>query len=127
MAYRWLADAVVALHFAFIVFAVAGGFLALRNARWAFVHLPAVAWVAWIEFTGAICPLTPLENVLRERAGQGGYAGGFVDRYLVPIVYPAGLTPQVQVWLGVAVVALNALLYWRVWRRHALSGPRAIP
>lgn len=127
MAYRWLADAVVALHFAFIVFVVAGGFLALRNVRWAFAHVPAVAWVAWIEFTGAICPLTPLENVLRERAGQGGYAGGFIDRYLVPIVYPAGLTPQVQVGLGVAVVALNAFLYWRVWRRHALSGRRPIP
>lgn len=127
MAYRWLADVVVALHFAFIVFVVAGGLLALRNARWAFAHLPAVAWVAWIEFTGTICPLTPLENALRASAGQAGYSGGFIGHYLLPVIYPAGLTPPMQVGLGVAVVALNALVYWRAWRRHALSGPRPIP
>ena len=92
MAYRWLADATVALHFAFIVFVVSGGFLVLRDGVWAWLHLPAVAWVAWLEFTGAICPLTPLENALRVRAGEAGYAGGFIDHYLVPVIYPAGLT-----------------------------------
>jgi hypothetical protein len=118
MAYRLLADATVALHAAFIVFVVAGGFLVWRDARWAVLHLPAVAWVAWLEFTGAICPLTPLENALRARAGDEGYAGGFIDHYLVPVIYPAGLTPGIQVALGVALVVGNAWLYWRAWRRR---------
>jgi Protein of Unknown function (DUF2784) len=118
VAYRWLADATVALHLAFILFVVFGGFLAWRKAAWAWVHLPAVAWVAIIEFTGAICPLTPLENALRERAGDAGYSGGFIDHYLLPIVYPAGLTPQFQVVLGIAVVVLNVVVYWWLWRRR---------
>jgi hypothetical protein len=118
MAYRLLADATVALHAAFIVFVVAGGLLVSRNARWALLHLPAVAWVAWLEFTGAICPLTPLENALRARAGDEGYAGGFIDHYLVPVIYPAGLTPGIQVALGAALVVGNAWLYWRAWRRR---------
>ena len=118
MAYGLLADATVALHAAFIVFVVAGGLLVSRNARWALLHLPAVAWVAWLEFTGAICPLTPLENALRARAGDEGYAGGFIDHYLVPVIYPAGLTPGIQVALGAALVVGNAWLYWRAWRRR---------
>ena len=118
MAYRLLADATVALHAAFIVFVVAGGLLVSRNARWALLHLPAVAWVAWLEFTGAICPLTPLENALRARAGDEGYAWGFIDHYLVPVIYPAGLTPGIQVALGAALVVGNAWLYWRAWRRR---------
>ncbi|MEO8754121.1 MAG: DUF2784 domain-containing protein [Casimicrobiaceae bacterium] len=125
MTYRWLADATVAVHLAFILFAVLGGLLALRKAAWALVHLPAVAWVAFIEFTGAICPLTPLENTLRERAGEAGYTGGFIDHYLVPVIYPAGLTPQIQTVLGVAVVAFNVFVYWRLMRRRgpASRGP----
>lgn len=122
MAYRLLADATVALHAAFIVFVVVGGFLVWRDARWALLHLPAVAWVAWLEFTGAICPLTPLENVLRARAGGEGYAGGFIDHYLVPVIYPAGLTPGIQVALGAALVVGNAWLYWRAWRRRRPPG-----
>jgi hypothetical protein len=118
MAYRWLAEVTVVLHFAFIVFVVLGGLLAVRNLRWAWLHVPAVAWVAWLEFTGAICPLTPLENVFRERAGEAGYAGGFIDHYLVPVIYPVGLTPQIQVALGVAVVALNVFVYAWAWRRY---------
>ena len=118
MAYGLLADATVALHAAFIVFVVAGGLLVSRNARWALLHLPAVAWVAWLEFTRAICPLTPLENALRARAGDEGYAGGFIDHYLVPVIYPAGLTPGIQVALGAALVVGNAWLYWRAWRRR---------
>ncbi len=117
MAYRWLADATVALHAAFIVFVVLGGVLVSRDARWALLHAPAVAWVAWLEFTGAICPLTPLENALRARAGEAGYAGGFIDHYVVPMIYPAGLTPGIQVALGAALVAGNVWLYWRAWRR----------
>ena len=122
MAYRLLADATVALHAAFIVFVVVGGLLVWRDARWALLHLPAVAWVAWLEFTGAICPLTPLENALRARAGGEGYAGGFIDHYLVPVIYPAGLTTGIQVALGAALVVGNAWLYWRAWRRRHPPG-----
>jgi hypothetical protein len=119
MAYRLLADATVALHFAFIAFVVLGGLLVLRKPYVAWLHLPAVVWVVWLELTGAICPLTPLENYLRSRAGQAGYEGGFVDHYLMPVIYPAGLTPQVQVMLGIAVAVLNIAVYAIVWRRRA--------
>ncbi|MBK9115914.1 MAG: DUF2784 domain-containing protein [Betaproteobacteria bacterium] len=118
MAYRWLADATVALHAAFIAFVVLGGFLVWRDVRWALLHVPAVAWVAWLEFTGAICPLTPLENALRTRAGEAGYAGGFIDHYVVPVIYPAGLTPGLQVALGAALVVGNGWIYWHAWRRR---------
>jgi hypothetical protein len=127
MGYRFLAEATVALHFAFIAFVVVGGLLVVRNPRWAWLHLPAVAWVAWLELTGAICPLTPLENTLRARAGEAGYAGGFIDYYLVPIIYPPGLTARIQVALGIGVVVLNLAVYawaWRRWkgRREAEGG-----
>ena len=121
MAYRWLADATVALHLVFILFVIFGGLLVWRRVRWAYLHLPAVAWVVWLEFTGAICPLTPLENALRNRAGEAGYSGGFIDHYLLPVIYPAGLTPQAQVGLGVAVVVLNALVYGGLWWRRRRS------
>jgi len=121
MLYRWLADATVVLHFAFIAFVVLGGLLVLRNLRFAWLHVPAVAWVVWLEFTGAICPLTPLENALRARAGEAGYAGGFIDHYLMPVIYPAGLTPHIQVMLGAAVLVLNAIVYALVWRRRRRS------
>jgi len=88
MLYRLLADALVAFHFAFIVFVVAGGALALVRLGWAIVHLPSVAWAAWTEFTGTICPLTPWEQSLRRAAGDAGYSGGFIDHYLVPIIFP---------------------------------------
>ena len=125
MAYRWLADATVALHAAFIVFVVLGGFLVWRDARWALLHAPAVVWVAWLEFTGAICPLTPLENALRARAGESGYAGGFIDHYVVPVIYPAGLTPGLQIALGAALGVFNAWIYWRTWRRRRSPGGSA--
>lgn len=123
MADRILADATVALHFAFIVFVVLGGVLVWRNKAWAWAHLPAVAWVAYLEFSGAICPLTPLENALRTRAGESGYAGGFIQHYLIPIVYPPGLTVDLQIALGLGVVALNVVVYALAWRRRA-AGPR---
>jgi Protein of Unknown function (DUF2784) len=119
MTYRLLADATVAFHFAFIVFAVLGGLLVLRKPFVAWLHLPAVAWVAWLELTGAICPLTPLENDFRARAGQAGYEGGFIDHYLMPVIYPAGLTPQMQTVLGIAVLVLNIAVYVVLWRRRA--------
>jgi len=119
MTNRLLADATVAFHLVFIAFVVVGGFLVLRRPWVAWLHLPAVAWVAWLELTGAICPLTPLENTLRTRAGEAGYAGGFIDHYLIPIIYPPGLTSQTQTLLGIAVIVLNAIVYLRAWRRHA--------
>ena len=111
MSARLAADAVVVLHLAFIVFVLLGGLLALRDLRIAWLHVPAAAWGAYAEITATVCPLTPLENTLRERAGTGGYAGGFVEHYLMPIVYPAGLTPGHQRWLGALVVAVNVAVY----------------
>jgi Protein of Unknown function (DUF2784) len=117
MTHRLLADATVALHFAFIAFVLLGGLVVLRVPRVAWLHLPAVAWVVWLELTGAICPLTPLENALRQRAGQAGYEGGFIEHYLMPVIYPAGLTPQIQTMLGIAVLVLNVVVYALALRR----------
>ncbi len=100
MTARLAADALVALHFAFIAFVIAGGFLTFRHRGWALVHLPAVAWAAWTEFTATVCPLTPWENAFRAGAGDAGYTESFVEHYIVPLVYPQGLTPQAQVGLG---------------------------
>ncbi len=111
MGSRILADLLVIVHFAFVLFVAAGGLLVLRWPRLAFVHLPAAIWGAWIEFTGGICPLTPLEKSLRVRAGEATYAGDFVDHYIVPILYPSGLTRTAQVVLGVVVVAVNVAIY----------------
>src|SRR5512147_2468707 len=108
---RALADAVVVVHAAFVVFVVAGGLLVLRHRRIAWLHVPAVAWAAYIEVSGGVCPLTPLENALRGAAGDAGYAGGFIEHYLIPLIYPAGLTPAVQLALGVFVVTLNLAVY----------------
>lgn len=111
MWYRVLADLTVAVHAAFVVFVVLGGVLVLRWPRVAWVHLPAAAWGAWIEFAGWTCPLTPLENWLRARGGEAGYRTSFVERYLMPLLYPAGLTPELQWTLGALVVLVNALVY----------------
>jgi hypothetical protein len=100
-----------------VLFVIAGGLLVLRW-RWLMVlHLPAAGWGALIEFQGWVCPLTPLENSLRQRGGEAGYGGGFVEHYLLPILYPTGLTRSVQIVLGVAVLAINLGVYWTVWRR----------
>ena len=114
----WLADLVVIAHALFIVFVVAGGLLVLRWPRAAWVHLPAAVWGVLIEWAGWICPLTPLENTLRRAAGQAGYSGGFVERYLLPLIYPAGLTPAVQLWLGLVVLVVNVAIYALWWRRR---------
>ncbi len=114
---RLLADLLVVVHLLFIGFAVFGGAFALRWPKAAWLHLPALAWAAWIELTGGICPLTPLENRLRAQAGEAGYAGSFVDHYLVPIVYPAGLTREWQWALVALLVAINAEIYGAVLRR----------
>lgn len=114
----WLADLVVIAHGLFIVFVVAGGLLVLRWPRVAWVHLPAAVWGVLIEWLGWICPLTPLENMLRRAAGQAGYSGGFVERYLLPLIYPAGLTPALQLWLGLLVLGVNVAIYALWWRRR---------
>jgi len=113
-----LADFLVVLHFAFVVFAVLGGLLCLRWPKAAWLHLPAVLWSGLVELAGWICPLTPWENWLRSRAGETEYAGDFVARYLLPVLYPADLTRGLQIALGILVLALNALIYWRVFKRR---------
>jgi hypothetical protein len=118
VAFRWLADLLVVAHAAFIVFAVAGGLLALRWPRAAWLHLPAVAWAAAVELAGWICPLTPLEISLRRAAGEAGYPGGFVEHYLVPLVYPPGLTRPLGLALGAGVLAANAAVYAFVLARR---------
>jgi len=117
MIWRLLADATVLAHLAFIVFAVLGGFLVLRRPRWGWLHLPAALWVAWLELTGARCPLTGLENDFRARAGQVGYPESFIDHYLLPVIYPTGLTSEIQIALGLAVIAINVVIYMIVFRR----------
>jgi hypothetical protein len=108
---RVLADTVLVVHFAFVVFVVAGGLLVARWPRLAWAHVPAAVWGAVVEFSGSICPLTPLENRLRERAGLSRYSGGFLERYLEPLIYPAGLTASRQLVLGLFVVILNIAIY----------------
>ena len=118
MLYRLLADALVVVHGAFVVFVVAGGLLALRWPRVLWAHAPAAVWGALIEFAGWICPLTPLENELRRRGGEAGYAGGFIEHYLLPVIYPAQLTRTTQIVLGALVVAVNVAVYAVVIRRR---------
>ena len=117
MLVRLAADTVVVIHLAFIVFVVFGGLLVLRWRWAAVVHLPAVAWGAAVEFTGWICPLTPLENNLRHAGAEAGYSGSFVEHYLMPILYPAGLTRDTQLILGIFVIAINLVVYFLVLRR----------
>lgn len=119
MAYRFAADAVLLLHGAFILFVLCGALLALHWPRAPWLHLPAAAWGVGIELAGAVCPLTYLEVALRERAGQQGYSGGFIEHYLLPLLYPAGLTPAVQYVLAGVVLAVNLLLYGWLLRRRA--------
>jgi Protein of Unknown function (DUF2784) len=114
---RTLADVVVVMHLAFVAFVVAGGLLALRWPRAAWVHLPAALWGATIALGGFVCPLTPFENWLRLRSGVPAYQTGFLEHYLLSVLYPAGLTRSLQVATGIFVVAVNALVYWRILRR----------
>ena len=118
MLYRILADLVVVLHFGFVLFVVFGGLLALRWPRAAWFHLPAAVWGAGIEFLQGICPLTPLENHLRHLGGEGGYAGGFVERYVLPVMYPDGLSRGVQLGLGTFVIVFNLAVYSLLFLRR---------
>lgn len=115
---RLAADAVMLVHLAFVLFVVFGGLLVLRFPLAALAHVPAFVWGIWIEATGGICPLTPLENALRRRAGEAGFDSGFIEHYLYPLIYPPGLTRSAQLWLAAAVLILNGLLYgWLLLRR----------
>ena len=117
MAWRLAADALVVIHLGFILFVLLGGLLLLRWPRLIWMHLPAVAWGIVVECMHLGCPLTPWENQLRGMAGQAGYDGGFIEHYLIPLIYPAGLTPQIQIWLGAIVVLVNLTVYaWLIWR-----------
>jgi hypothetical protein len=119
----WLADAVLLLHLLFIVFAVGGGLLALRWRWMPWLHLPALTWGATVELTGWICPLTPLENALRRAGGAAGYAEGFIERYLLPLIYPGALTREQQFVLGGTLLVINAVVYAVVWRRRQRRKP----
>ena len=126
---RLMADLIVAVHFAFIAFAIGGGLLVLRWRRLMFLHLPAVAWAVLVELMHWRCPLTRWENYFIERYGAEGYEGGFVDHYLIPIIYPDGLTPAIQVWIGLFVLAVNVTVYTIAivrWRRRSNSVAREV-
>ena len=123
MAYRLLADLVLVAHGSFVLFVVFGGLLVLRWPRAAWLHIPCALWGAWIELAGWICPLTPLEVDLRVRAGEAGYGGGFIERYVTSAIYPQGLTREIQVGLGVAVLVLNVLVYAIAVRRRRRADP----
>jgi len=118
-----LADAVLVLHLAFILFVVFGSLLVLRWHRIAWAHLPAALWGTVVEFAGWICPLTPLENRFRLASGAPGYSRSFLEHYLVPIIYPADLTREAQILLGVIVIILNTAVYGVIWRRRARGRP----
>ncbi len=117
MFYRIAADFVLALHLGFIAFVVLGGLLILRYRWVAYVHVPAAVWGAFIEITGRICPLTIWENSFRQSAGESGYSDSFVEHYLLPVIYPAGLTRSIQFWIAGCVVVVNVVIYaWLLYR-----------
>ena len=117
MLYRIGADLVFVAHLWFLLFVGLGALAVWRWPRLAWVHVPAMLWAAKISFLGGPCPLTPLEKILREAAGAEGYQGGFIQHYLIPVIYPDGLTRGHQIGLGMALVILNVWVYWRLWRR----------
>ena len=117
MFHRVLADGVLLLHGAFVLFVALGGLLVLRAPRLAWVHLPAAAWGSLIEFAGWTCPLTTVEQRLRLLAGERGYEGGFIDHYVTLWLYPAGLTRSMQVALGAMVLVVNVAVYATLLRR----------
>jgi hypothetical protein len=120
--YRGLADLTLIVHLAFVLFVILGGLLALRWPRVAWVHIPVAIYGATIEFVGFICPLTPLEVWLRRRGGQAGYEGGFIEHYITAAIYPTGLTREIQLLLGVAVLAINIVVY-TIWLRRRRNQP----
>lgn len=122
--YPLLADLVLIVHLAFVVFVMCGGLLVLKRRWVAWLHLPAAVWGAVVEFTGWICPLTPLENWLREQNGETAYRSDFISQYLLPVLYPGDLTREIQWLLGAGVVLLNTAVYWWLWRMQVRGASR---
>ncbi len=114
----FLVNALILLHFLFVVFVIFGGLLILWSKKIALVHIPAAIWGTVIEFTGWICPLTPLENELRYKAGRTTYSGGFIENCILPILYPDGLTHNIQFILGSLVIITNITIYWIVLKKQ---------
>ena len=121
MIWQTLADLVLLFHMAFIVFVIIGGFFAKRWRWLPWIHLPAAAWGAAIELGGWICPLTPLENWLRHASGEAGYAGDFIEHYLMSVIYPIGLTSDIQMYMGLSVLVINGVAYSILWRGRVRS------
>ncbi len=116
--YGLLADLVVGIHVLFVAFVILGGLLVLRWPKVAYLHLPAAVWGVVIEFAGWVCPLTPLEKSLRRQAGEAGYSAGFVEHYLLPLLYPSALTREIQILLGILVLTVNVAIYAYVFRKR---------
>jgi hypothetical protein len=123
MVYRSLADLVLLLHFGFVAFVALGALLVLRWPRWAWLHIPAALWGVFVEYTGATCPLTPLEIAWRQRGGEVGYPGGFLEHYVTAILYPTGLTRGLQIGLGTLALAINTAVYVALLVRHRWQRP----
>ncbi len=117
MIYKFLADSVVMLHLVFIGFALLGGLLVMWRRWTIWIHLPTAIWAGVVEFKGWICPLTPLENYLRRASGGAGYEEGFVERYVIPVIYPEELTRELQIALGCIAIGVNLIIYGFVWIR----------
>jgi hypothetical protein len=117
MGYRLAADLTLLLHLLFIIFVLLGGLLCLHRIHWAWLHLPAMAWGVWVEWAGWICPLTPIENHFRHLASNQGYREGFVEHYLVPLIYPGQLTVSLQWILGSSVLIINIFVYLYVCKK----------
>ena len=118
MGYRLLADGVLIVHLGFVAFVVIGALLAFRWPKLVWLHLPALFWGAYIEFSGRVCPLTPLENWLRIKGGMPGYSTGFVERYILPLIYPVNLTRNTQIILGLLVLGINVVIYGAIVIRY---------
>jgi hypothetical protein len=118
MLFRFAADLVMLVHLLFVLFVVLGGFLALQWRWIPWVHIPVALYGAVIEFVHFVCPLTPLENWLRRKGGHEGFEGGFIETYLLRILYPDGLTRRVEIVLGVSVLVINAVAYWLFFRKQ---------
>ena len=116
---KFTADLLVIFHLLFILFVVFGGLLVVKWQQTALLHLPCVLWGALVEFSGWICPLTPLENHFRAAAGAGGYSGGFIDHYIMPLIYPPGLDRNLQIVLGIIVLIINLTAYTLILLRRS--------
>jgi hypothetical protein len=121
MLYSFLADVLLVLHLAFIIFVMLGGLLLLKWRWLIYLHLPAVAWGILVELFGWLCPLTPLEQRFRILAGETGYSGGFVQHYLLPVIYPAGLTREVQILIAISVITINLVIYSVIYVKYRQS------